>query len=80
MNGEALNVLPVNLLLVTAISKPKRLLEFLPKSTKMEAFEDHHNFTLEELVDIKKRYEDYTIITTSKDFVKLKELNLDMFI
>ncbi|QKF82193.1 tetraacyldisaccharide 4'-kinase [Halarcobacter ebronensis] len=74
--GEVLNVLPKNLLLLTAISKPKRLLEFLPKETIMEAFEDHHRFTQEELDTINANYSDYTIITTQKDFVKLKNLNI----
>lgn len=79
-DGEVLNVLPKDLLLLTAISKPKRLLDFLPKNTKMEAFEDHHNFTQEELDSIKQRYDEYTIITTSKDFVKLKKFNIENII
>ncbi|XOB60880.1 tetraacyldisaccharide 4'-kinase [Campylobacterota bacterium DY0563] len=75
-DGDILNVLPLKLLLLTAISKPKRVLDFLPDGTKMEAFEDHHDFTLEELNTIIQRYEDYTIITTQKDFVKLKKFNI----
>lgn len=75
-DDEIINVLPLNLLFLTAISKPKRVLEFLPKETKMEAFEDHHDFTLEELESIKQRYKDYTIVTTSKDFVKLQKFDL----
>lgn len=71
-DGEYVDILPIKLLLVTAISKPKRLLEFLPEGTQMEAFEDHHTFNLEEVDNIKNEYEDYAIITTSKDFVKLK--------
>ncbi len=76
-NGEYIDILPEKLLLVTAISKPKRLLEFLPKYTKMEAFEDHHIFTKEELDNIKVVYKGYTIITTSKDIVKLQIFNLE---
>lgn len=64
-------------MLLTAISKPKRVLEFLPKDTIMEAFEDHHNFTSDEINRLKEKYKEYTFITTSKDFVKLKEFNFN---
>lgn len=75
-DNEVLNVLPENLLLLTAISRPKRLLDFLPENTEIEAFEDHHNFTQEELEEIKHRFKDYTIITTTKDYVKLKKFDI----
>ncbi len=75
-DGKNIDVLPSKLLLLTAISKPKRLLEFLPKNIEMETFEDHHTFTLDELKKIKKKYKTYSIITTSKDFVKLQSFNL----
>ncbi len=76
LNGNHIDTLPLKILLLTAISKPKRLLDFLPKHTKMEAFEDHHSFTKDELESIKQRYKGYSIITTSKDLVKLQEFNL----
>ncbi|WP_044418560.1 tetraacyldisaccharide 4'-kinase [Halarcobacter anaerophilus] len=76
-DDEIINILPLKLLFLTAISKPKRVLEFLPKGTKMEAFEDHHDFTKEELETIKEKYKDYTIVTTSKDFVKLQKFDLE---
>ena len=76
-DGKKVENLPKKLLLLTAISKPKRVLEYLPKNTKMEAFEDHHNFTKEELDNIKEKYQNYSIITTSKDFVKLQEFKLE---
>ena len=76
LNGIHIDTLPLKLLLLTAISKPKRVLEFLPEYTKMEAFEDHHTFTKEELDTIKNRYKDYSIITTSKDLVKLQQFDL----
>jgi tetraacyldisaccharide 4'-kinase len=76
-DGEYIDILPEKLLLLTAISKPKRLLSFLPNNTKMEAFEDHHIFTKEELDNIKLSYKGYTIITTSKDIVKLQAFNLE---
>ena len=77
LNGKTIEILPSKLLLLTAISKPKRLLEFLPENTKMEAFEDHHSFTKEELNKIKCSYEGYNIIVTSKDLVKLEAFDLE---
>lgn len=76
-DGEYVDILPMKLLLVTAISKPKRLLEFLPEGTIMEAFEDHHTFSFDEIEYIKNEYKEYSIITTSKDYVKLKSFNLE---
>lgn len=76
LNEKRVNVLPHKLLLVTAISKPKRLLDYLPKDVKMVAFEDHHTFTKEEIEKIKNEYKDYSLITTQKDYVKLKKFNL----
>ena len=75
-DGEYIDILPKKLLLVTAISKPKRLQKFLPEETKMQAFEDHHTFTKEEIDSILENYPEYSIVTTSKDFVKLKSFNL----
>jgi len=76
-DGEYVDILPLKLLLLTAISKPKRLLEFLPKDTKLLAFEDHHSFTQEEIENIKITFKDYKIITTEKDFVKLKKFDIE---
>lgn len=76
-DDKIINELPFKLVLLTAISKPKRVLEFLPENTKMIAFEDHHNFTNSEINDIKSKYEGYSFITTEKDFVKLQNFNFD---
>jgi len=76
-DDKIINELPSKLILLTAISKPKRVLEFLPENTKMIAFEDHHNFTNNEINDIKSKYEGYSFITTEKDFVKLQNFNFD---
>jgi len=69
--------LPQNSILLTAISKPKRLLEFLPKNIKMLAYPDHYRFTKNDINNILKKYKDFAIVTTKKDFVKLKEFNLE---
>ena len=73
---ENIKELPNKTLLITAISKPKRLLEYLPKDIKMISFPDHHTFTKEEILQIQKEYKDYAILTTGKDLVKLKEFNI----
>lgn len=68
--------LPAKTVLLTAISKPKRLLEYLPKDTKMISFTDHYTFTKDDILNIQNEYKDYSIVTTGKDFVKLKEFNI----
>lgn len=68
--------LPSKVVLLTAISKPKRLLEFLPQDTKMISFPDHYNFTNEDITQILNEYNDYAFVTTGKDLVKLEEFNL----
>jgi tetraacyldisaccharide 4'-kinase len=68
--------LPSKTVLITAISKPKRLLEFLPKYIKMISFPDHYDFTNEDIKNIQEKYKDYSFLTTGKDFVKLEKFNL----
>lgn len=74
-DGKSQN-LPSKTLLLTAISKPKRLLEYLPKDIKMISFPDHHTFTKEEISSIQKEHKEYAILTTGKDLVKLNEFNI----
>ncbi|WP_368030523.1 tetraacyldisaccharide 4'-kinase [Arcobacter sp. s6] len=71
------NELPSKIVLITAISKPKRLLEFLPKNIKLVSFPDHYDFTIEDIKDIQEKYKEYSFLTTGKDFVKLRKFNLD---
>ncbi len=68
--------LPSKTILITAISKPKRLLEYLPKHIKMISFPDHYTFTKEDILKIQEEYKDFSFLTTGKDFVKLKEFNI----
>jgi tetraacyldisaccharide 4'-kinase len=68
--------IPSKTLLITAISKPKRLLEYLPKDIKMISFPDHYDFSKEDISKIREEYKDYSFLTTGKDFVKLKKFNL----
>ncbi len=66
-------VLPKKVILLTAISKPKRLLEFLPQDIILKAYPDHYEFKKEDIEDICKNYQGYCILTTTKDFVKLEK-------
>ncbi|AYJ80174.1 tetraacyldisaccharide 4'-kinase [Aliarcobacter cryaerophilus ATCC 43158] len=68
--------LPEKTILLTAISKPKRLLEFLPKNIETIFFEDHHTFTKDEIDTILEKYREFGIVTTQKDFVKLEKFYL----
>ena len=68
--------LPAKTVLLTAISKPKRLLEYLPKDTKMISFTDHYTFTKDDIFKIQEEYKDFSIVTTGKDFVKLREFKI----
>lgn len=68
--------LPSKTVLITAISKPKRLLEYLPKDIQMISFPDHYDFTNEDMKDIQEKYKDHSFVTTGKDFVKLEKFKL----
>ena len=74
--GEKKVSLEEKVMVLTAISKPKRLLEFLPKNTQLLAFPDHHTFTADEIKEIKEKYQKYQILTTGKDLVKLESFNI----
>ena len=63
-------------IILTAISKPKRLLDFLPKNIKLLSYPDHHTFLREEIEEIKEKYKEYQILTTGKDLVKLEKFNI----
>ena len=69
------------MILVTGISKPKRLDDFLPKNIKEKIyFEDHHSFTKEELKNLIQKYNATSILTTSKDAVKMENFGLNLSI
>ncbi|PHR73873.1 MAG: tetraacyldisaccharide 4'-kinase [Arcobacter sp.] len=73
LNNDVISSLPLKLVLLTAISKPKRLLDFLPSYTILEAYADHHSFKKEEIDELLLKYKGYSFITTSKDLVKLEQ-------
>lgn len=69
------------MLLVTAISKPKRLDSYLPQNLVGKVYYvDHHMYTRIELEKLLKEYNATSILTTEKDMVKMKEFNLPLSI
>jgi tetraacyldisaccharide 4'-kinase len=75
-NNKKVEKLPKDLVLLTAISKANRLLEYLPQDIKTIIYPDHHNFTKQNIDDLYLKYKNYNIITTAKDMVKLEKFNL----
>jgi tetraacyldisaccharide 4'-kinase len=73
-------------LLVTGIANPgplKKLLEEQSKSYHMMQYPDHHIFTVDDLNDIKKKFDSMPasskmILTTEKDAVRLSKFQKDM--
>jgi len=68
------------MVLVTAISKPERLEAFIPSHIERVYFPDHHAFTQRELDAILRRYCADTILTTTKDAVKMQAFNIPLSI
>jgi tetraacyldisaccharide 4'-kinase len=60
-------------ILLAGIAKPKPFFEYLRSdSDVIMEFSDHHDFSESEILDIKNKANDKIIITTEKDFVRLK--------
>ncbi len=75
-NNNTIDILPSNIVLLTAISKHQRLLEYLPEDIDVVSYPDHHFFTKKDLESLESNYPNSSIITTQKDFVKLKQFNI----
>jgi len=70
-----------HMLLVTAISKPKRLDKYLPDDLAGKIhFIDHYMYTKDELKKLMKQYSATSILTTQKDMVKMKDFGLNLSI
>lgn len=74
--NNSIEELPSKTILLTAISKPYRLLEYLPEGMDMISYPDHYNFTQEDISSIQEKYPAFSIVTTAKDMVKLTHLNI----
>lgn len=66
------------MVLVTAIARPERLDPYLPETIEKVYFEDHHFFTPWELEAIMERTGATSLLVTSKDFVKMSSMNLNL--
>jgi tetraacyldisaccharide 4'-kinase len=61
-------------LLVAGIANPKAFFDYLQnEGDEIMSFPDHHHFSASDLERIKKSAGNSRIITTEKDFVRLKE-------
>ena len=67
----------VNKLLLAGIAKPEPFFAYLQakKNAKM-VYADHHHFTENDIKEIKNKANNKLIITTEKDYVRLKNQNL----
>ncbi len=60
-------------ILLAGIAKPKPFFDFLQADTdEIMTFPDHHHFSESDILSIKSQAKDKIIITTEKDFVRLK--------
>ena len=64
--------------LITAIARPQRLDKYLPNVVSKNYFEDHHNFTKDEVKDILTHDKSDSALVTYKDYVKLEKFNLPL--
>ncbi|HKR06061.1 MAG TPA: tetraacyldisaccharide 4'-kinase [Bacteroidia bacterium] len=70
--------------LLTGIANPQSLIAFLKEKVSqlhLLKFQDHHDFTKKDLVTVRKKFDNIVaekkiIITTEKDFTRLKKENL----
>ncbi len=68
------------MILITAISKPERLNAFLPHVIKKVYFPDHHFYTEDELRLLMTKYSATSILTTTKDAVKMQNFSINLSI
>ncbi len=66
------------MILITAISKPERLNPFLPQVIKKVYFPDHYSYNKKELEKLMNNYNADSILTTTKDAVKMQEFSLNL--
>jgi tetraacyldisaccharide 4'-kinase len=65
--------------LVTAIARPQRLNNYLPKEIiNKHYFEDHHTFTKKELETILQQDKATSLLVTLKDYVKIEQFGLPL--
>lgn len=76
-NSEKINIseiLKTNKILIAGIAKPKPFFDYLKNGNdECLQFPDHHHFSDNELIEIKNKAEEKIIITTEKDYMRLKD-------
>ncbi len=74
--NQSLEVLDINnksKILLAGIAKPEPFFNYLrTKNDELLVFPDHHHFSESDILTIKNKAKDKIIITTEKDFVRLK--------
>jgi tetraacyldisaccharide 4'-kinase len=64
----------VDKLLLAGIAKPEPFFEYLQKQNDVcLKYADHHHFTEKDLTEIKSKAQNKVVITTEKDYVRLKD-------
>ncbi|RXM46694.1 tetraacyldisaccharide 4'-kinase [Flavobacterium sp. YO12] len=64
-------------LLLAGIAKPKPFFDFLKsKDDECLTFPDHHHFTEKDIITIAEKAKKHKIITTEKDYVRLKDTGI----
>lgn len=75
-DSNSLDVLEIKLkqkLLLAGIANPKPFFDFLKnENDTVLSFPDHHDFSENDILNIKEKAKDKLIITTEKDYVRLK--------
>jgi len=70
-----------DLILITAISKPQRLNEYLPSSVVAKYyFRDHFNFIKQDIDTIMSKHPNAKILTTQKDEVKISDFGYELVV
>jgi len=64
--------------LVTAIARPSRLEQYLPKLVNKHHFEDHYSFNKSELEEIIKQDKLDSLLVTYKDYVKIDSFGINL--
>ncbi len=67
------------IVLLTGIANPKLMVEYLKSKTEIInhfAFPDHYNFTEKDVRSIKEKAKNKLILTTEKDYMRLKQFEL----
>ena len=64
--------------LITAIARPRRLDRFLPQVVNKHYFQDHHNFSKDEVEKILQDDDSQSALVTYKDYVKLENFGLNL--